>query len=1119
MKPRLVILLPLLLACGPYFFQAPPLLDAYPPRITGKHWRVVMDESRPAPADAWQADVMAAECRAMVAALPETPADERIARIDGLIERNREGDFRLRVANLLHELREIAADDELLEAAMPYLGWRLARLEVPAGFIGRKPWRDWHWSDWEYQDALDAHEAEKQAVHDVLAAIGAAAPAALQPHIAVQQAALWFESGELAEAGGAFEAVAERFPDHPRAEVARLMAARCALEQARAMIRQRAPGGDAFADEAEVLGLRERAAEGLEDYLWRHPEGRFTADAHGWLAALAFDHGFPGKAVGHQLDRLAIQPTRETLRSVLRECDALFAELMKDLANDPLDLAWVLDFGKIAAHPEVVRLLVYQALDPTVRDEVRPHFGDDEDGGRRSLDFLHRRIIRAEPVARAALANLGRELVRRRDVEEVDPLSLLVLGWSAARDGELTEALALFDRGLASVRSDELIHARAHALSRLGRYHEASLAWAELATGFRDSPLALNARFEQALAEFRAGRPGEALVLLVTLVQPREDPEKKEGGVHNQQFEADNGVPDDDLPLWDLGASAEIMQWIDTISQFASIDDFKQSLQTLPRGVVEAQIRAVVRCRAIAAGDFAMAAERDEVLGPLERALAEARERPTAEAHLAAAELWRSLRGEVTLPSLQRLTYAGSETERQDQLRRRNAAILGFGADEVAAELDSRDELHHALQHYLAAAGLPADPALTAKALEGANEALFRLAEFSLYRLARAVETDAGGLSRQLVDRLRREFPDRPETARAVDWRFTPPRLLGDWMPGDYSPWNSANAIEEAIELAAAAPGDRLDQDGDAAKRNALADIRLRLAALQGEFVGEMPELRAEVARLRADFAALRPMLTRREILERVDDLDDLASVVALPGLTSGLFQRYAAIRLGGGPVPAAVGEWEPLAPWLDFITVRRETDEAEAGARNNRWLAYLERHPDSPKAEAVRLRVLRSAVREVLPIPQVAAFHFPAAPIWYGYKQLVGPAPLTDRFLDRLALRISEYSGRFPGGRYAADIRLLEAAVQAARRDYPEALHRLVAAIDDPAHRELRLDASLQFAEIGLRLLDPDQRPAVAAAFRADPAALGHLRSLIYGDTCLFRLRPLMHWLENPDA
>lgn len=487
-----------------------------------------------------------------------------------------------------------------------------------------------------------------------------------------------------------------------------------------------------------------------------------------------------------------------------------------------------------------------------------------------------------------------------------------------------------------------------------------------------------------------------------------------------------------------------------------------------------------------------------------------------ARRHLHLGRRWKAMRGRLTLPLHQLFDYSRSETEKLEQLRRRNAALLGIAPDRVTAELDSRDELHHALRHFLAAAE-SSDPDIAAPALEEANEALFRLAEFSHYRCSRAVETDASDLSRTLVERLQRDFPDRPETARAAAWTFSPPALLGTWMPGDYSPGNSAAAIAAAIHDPKAKRWEPKPGDAEGER------LQQAFAAIPGEPNPEldMNGIRQRLAEFRADFERSRHQLDEHDILAVVDDLDDLASAAESPGIQPALFREYASIRRSRTTPPPAAGEWLPLAPWLGFLdririvrlpdgTERANNDTAES------WERYLREFPDSPKSEAASLRLLRIKVRAVCPIPQVQAFHFPEAPIPNGYKRL---SRGTDREIPELAVLVKSldtHEARFPGGRYLADMRLLRAALATRAREYPLALKCLVEVLADPAHPELRMNAALHFSELSLRLLDPHERPAVAAAFRNQRSALPFLKNLVHGDSCLFRLRPLIAWLES---
>jgi hypothetical protein len=501
---------------------------------------------------------------------------------------------------------------------------------------------------------------------------------------------------------------------------------------------------------------------------------------------------------------------------------------------------------------------------------------------------------------------------------------------------------------------------------------------------------------------------------------------------------------------------------------------------------------------------------------PLASATAALQEGPAdvkARGHLRLGRRWKAMRCRLTLPLHHLFDYSRSESEKLEQLRRGNAALLGLSPDRVAAELDSRDELHHALRHFLAAAE-SSDPDIAAPALEEANEALFRLAEFSHYRCSRAVETDAGGLSRKLVERLRRDFPDRPETARAAVWAFSPPALLGTWMPGDYTPGNSAAAIAAAVVDPKAK---RWEQEPGNSEGERILKV---FAEMQGWPDPDMAGIRKRLADFRADFERSRHLLDEQDILALVDDLDDLASAAGAPGIQPALFREYSSIRLSRNAPPPAAGEWLPLAPWLAFLDRIRPVQRPDGSETANNdtvesWEAYLREFPDGPKSEAASLRLLRKKVRAVCPIPQVRAFHFPDAPIPNGYKQLTRAKECPAPRLAELMNSLDAHESRFPGGRYRADLRVLRAAVAMQRKDYQPALKCLAEVLADRAHPELRMDASLYFSELSLRLLDPHERPAVAAAFRTERPALTFLKNLAHGDTCLFRLRPLIDWLE----
>jgi outer membrane protein assembly factor BamD (BamD/ComL family) len=1127
MKRRVLVLTPLLLACGPFFYQAPPPLEAYPQRIPGKDWRELFNETNPLPADSMSSLQLIDACKALVEELPKLPQAERLAKADALLTRNREGDFNYRVANFLHELRELAADEPALAAAEPYLGWRLEQPRLGCGAVGRAPVRLWSQTEEQFQQVLDKYqqalakpiqwfqEAEANAIPEML------------PYLLVQRAAFDFEGSRFPEAVERFDDIIQRFPDHPRAEVARFMKGRCHL----AAVNAAKWRDDAETEEGKqkIADHLQQANDGFHAYLEKHPQGRFAPDANGWLAAVAVGQGNYPQAITRQIERLSLQPSRETTRSVLRECDRLFTGLFQAPAtiDDADPTAYEMAWDEMVKHPEVMRLFVFHAMDP-VAHEGGPSLDRNLGGDRDTLDFLHRRLIRPLPFAKDALQALGEAVLRSSGIREPDALALGVLGWSSLRNDDGRQALALFDRALAVKGSDELLHGRALALSSLGRHGEASAAYQELARDFPGSPLVVDTAFEAAIARFHAGEAGEALLALLVMSQP----------------DADGGVA-----LYAMHPEYFGVQWIDSIAQFAPIDQLAAPLKRLPPDDRNARLlRAIVRGRALSEENFALArrhldaaaaAESDgridyepdleglprgisltaaiwrkevESLAGATDMLDEVPKSQRARRHLQIGRGWKALRGRLTMPLHHLFDYARTEPEKLDQLRRKNATLLGLAPEAVVAELDSRDELHHALRHFLIAAESK-DPDVAAPALEEANEALLRLAEFSHYRCSRAVETDASGLSRKLVERLRRDFPNRPETARAAIFEFVPVALLGPWMPGDYRPVASGELIAEAI----LDPKATRWADGPQEEPVEVPEDESAAAT-------DLEGVRQELARSKERFDALRSKLSEEQILHGADVLDDLLSVANAPDMTFERYRSYLSLRGERGFLPEdnAPG-LSPLAPWLEFrelvrMARREDGSEVPLPGMADSWKRYMDRYPDGPKAEPASFRRLRIMVRAAVPIPKIQAFHFPDAPIPNGYKRPTPPPKAAPETLRQLAKELDEHEKRFPKERYHADVGILRAAVSAQLGDHETAVKRLTEVVADPSHPELRMFAALYFSEIALRLLDKNERAGVAAAFRAEPAALPYLKNLVHGDTCLFRLRPLMAWLERAE-
>ena len=101
MRRAFPLLLLLLIACGPFFYQAPPSIGNYPERIAAKRWQALAREAE-------LAEPALPEAPQRVS--PSTPA-QRIAEIDHELAANRRGPYSARRANFLHEQRELAAND------------------------------------------------------------------------------------------------------------------------------------------------------------------------------------------------------------------------------------------------------------------------------------------------------------------------------------------------------------------------------------------------------------------------------------------------------------------------------------------------------------------------------------------------------------------------------------------------------------------------------------------------------------------------------------------------------------------------------------------------------------------------------------------------------------------------------------------------------------------------------------------------------------------------------------------------------------------------------------------------------------------------------------------------
>ena len=230
---RLALLIPLLIACGPFFYQAPPSLSHYPERTPTKSWLEILETSHPRNEESH--DELTAEFLEFCQSLSVLPKADQLKKTDEFITRNRQGHFAISLANFLLELRELIELEIPATDFQAYLDWRRTLLSPPSA--PRPPLNSWNTKRAEFEQAKLAYNQE---LLDFLSSIDQRIDTAspqLKPFLITQRAGMHFRAGVLTSASkvGFRTHHCNRSPDHPRSEVARFMLARIALEASRTL--------------------------------------------------------------------------------------------------------------------------------------------------------------------------------------------------------------------------------------------------------------------------------------------------------------------------------------------------------------------------------------------------------------------------------------------------------------------------------------------------------------------------------------------------------------------------------------------------------------------------------------------------------------------------------------------------------------------------------------------------------------------------------------------------------------------------------------------------------------------------------------------------------------------
>ncbi len=973
--------------------------------------------------------------------------------------------------NLLEDVRDVVAgSSQDAGAARDYIRWRLENRNL----FGFTPPRQTF-------DSPAAEHLQKRA---------SLAEGPLKAHWLFLCGAIRFRTGDRRQCRYWFERVLKEFPDHPRAEIALFLKARCALSDSR----------EENDHKEMIAAARLRAEEVFDQYTKKYPHGRFVADALGWQGALAFDAGDYMKALGLYIAQAEAPGHPETQKSAAFMCEQALAHLA--LKDEALDL--------IARHPRVAMGFTYFVLSAPEADNYDGKWD-------KPADVKKWRQATLPRIAAAVAKQKG--LYKSGDWR---PRYLAMLALAASGAGNQEQALQL--AALAPGEpSDDLLFASGIARQRAGKAREAAAAFREFLERFPRNPLANGVRLRLALALEDDRRAGEAVAVLTPL--DKADALFASGfGRYTEPSvypgnERDWSMTDSSVYSNITGIdSDQVAQTIDTILNFAPLPELIAGLSGghFDEGE-KSNLRAVIAERYLARENFAEAkkfmtdAQFGLIASGLEKLTAAADAASgdrKADLMLRLGDAWAAARSKLLNRPLDVPTPTGIIPD--DLLRRRNGQTLAMKNPD--AELEERDELRHASRWWMRAARAAPGTTLAAQARWKALDAMAKIAAASAYAGERAREANGDKVSRELYDQLRAECPNSVEAKRyAVYWNFSTPVAQISW---------GEDRDARALGYEYAGANSETNRD-------------------------EQPSLRESILALKRDAASLPPGEMAAEIrrmpdrCESVEDapyvnlVDDLNAFFSEPNVTAEMQRIYVGIRLDvmlrahgslwitDKPVPdAAVVASEikealknpvmkPVADYLEFSLlglvsgagfkvdtgsvdkdgsrftfVSRDYARIEKMARE-----FLEKHPRSRKREAALFVLARSVQSLSRPRFFTVGVPKPGYPegdyddvLWRCQPEPFNPA--------RVFKALDDYDRAFPNGRYAADVRNLRGYTFFQMHDWGKALDETLAQRKDGGRPDIQPEAAVRLVNIFAQLAHTECRADVLAALRSRPEA-----------------------------
>lgn len=1077
MFPRLQFI-PCLFLAPCLGFAHPALIGEYPERFPGKTLQQIRDEWEPAPVDAWSVAELQSEAGALVKDWALLPEEERKNRVSRLAEENRRGEYRKRFANLSQDMADLAGAD--LAEAKSYLEWRMNHLHEDDGFFDGLPAGSWDEKPGQKAERESAWIGKRNQEAGEITARADTAGSALRPHWLVQAGALEFRHGRLQEAGYYFQRVLDDFPQHPRAEAAVLMLARLRWEEWRGQVR------NPVRDDKQRHKLQDAWWRACQSYREKYPQGRFLRDLDGWEAGYHLGNGSAEMAMSLFLSQTKDPAHPEVRRRAFQQIEWMLDELV-EVQRLPWD--------EIAQEPLVALRMGYHLLDSRSQTDQGAIMHRRGGGDHRVLESLAPDLAAVRSRARQAWslldAALDRQSVTYRG--KFAPVRGTLHLWSLISRGHAAVALGMEEKEISGPAADDLALARLFARVKTGRHAEAARYIEAFQTKFADSPLNRGLTLRVVDAWVELGRIETALPLLWDMMEGRDT------ATRHEQIEE---RPSLHLP-------GEVAQRVTALLSFAPLDRLAKAAGAAKgRPHLRAALCGALRIRHLSLGEFdlALAFASDDDFAHWEderwdetaaekaarwreaaaRLKQLAQEAQDAASWAALGREWRKQPrllegGRVHLPQPY---FVASIAPPSHELR--TLAAYPHVPDTVAVRmLDER----HALSHARACFAKAGD-------LEELHQVLRERAETSPYWMDRAVESGDAEFSNKLAEQMR-----RPEI---VPWTFRPADTMGAWKPGRSALW------QVEIEIAAVLGG---ITEGFWEHTAALKRLQEQVKTLA---TGEkaLDEVRSGLELIRDSVKREAPVLSAAALLNHIDDL---ALLAAQPGVERGNFARYAAMRLENQVMPADDPGFAMMRDFASFWNGANFANSPGAEAKGwrqrraeaqvERMNAFLADFPKSAKREAALARLAVNTLR-------MFRCHCAMKADGAGYAAFVVERGAAFDH-SRVMAAIVDYEREFPGGRYMREMRLLRGLAAAEAEDWKTALDHLVALLNDPAARDLHLDASNTTASIFMMLLQAEHRLAAKSAIESVPGGREKLRAFLRTPSCAWRLRLIGGWLD----